>query len=92
VDLSARIKNARQKHLAVQGRERLEAAELHDRAMNARDKLSLSDTTLRMQADVASSGEESQSRIADLRRRVENASLTTDELIAKAAYKLLSGD
>lgn len=92
VDLSERIKNARQKHLAVQGRQRLEAVALHERAMNARDKLSLSDTTLRLQADAASTSEDGSSRIADLRRRVENASLTTDELLSKAAFKLLSGD
>ena len=64
------------------------------RASAARDKLSLSDTTLRLQADAATSeGEDVGSRnLAEIRKRVENASLNTDELIAKAAYKLLSGE
>ena len=93
VDISQRAHNARAKYEAAESRHRYEAAEVRARASAARDKLSLSDTTLRLQADAASSeGSGEESRIAELRRRVENASLNTDELIAKAAYKLLSGD
>jgi len=73
-------------------RERYEAQETHERAMAARDKLSLSDTTLRLQAEVAPAESARGERIAELRALHQTGALNTDELIARAAFKLLSGE
>jgi hypothetical protein len=89
--VSERAENAR----AVQ--HRAEAArEVHgDRAEQARDKVSLSDTGLRLRAHAARDEREDAvraERVDELRTLHRQGRLNTDELIARAAYHLLSGE
>ena len=77
---------------AQAARGRHEAAETHQRAMAARDRLSLSETTLRLQADAAPGNNPGSERVAELRALHQAGALNTEELIARAAFKLLSGE
>ena len=81
--IAQRASAARQKH---------EAAEVSQRAQAARDKLSLSDTTLRLRSAVAPDDAARSERLAELRGLHQAGALNTDELIARAAFKLLSGE
>ena len=59
---------------------------------NGADKVSLSETTLRLRADIAPGDPARADRVAELRSLHEQGTLNTDELIARAAFKLLSGE
>lgn len=66
---------------------------LADRAAGARDKLSLSDTSLRLRADVQPDGEAARAeRVSELKSLYQQGRLNTDELVARAAYHMLSGE
>ena len=73
-----RIANAREKVL--------------ERLGNTADKVSLSETTLRLRADIEPADPTRTERLAELRSQVQQGTLNTDELIARAAFKLLSGE
>lgn len=80
--------------LALQA-ERAEAARalLSDRASGARDKLSLSETSIRLRADVQPNDEAARAeRVAELKANFQQGRLNTDELVARAAYHMLSGE
>lgn len=68
-------------------------AKLSDRASAARDELSLSETSLRLRADAQPSDDTARAeRVAELKARFQEGSLNTDELVAQAAYHMLSGE
>jgi anti-sigma28 factor (negative regulator of flagellin synthesis) len=73
-----RIANAREKVLERMG--------------STSDKVSLSETTLRLRADIEPADPTRAGRLAELRSQVQQGTLNTDELIARAAFKLLSGE
>jgi anti-sigma28 factor (negative regulator of flagellin synthesis) len=75
--------------------QRAEAARalLTDRASGARDKISLSETSMRLRADAQPSDEAARAeRVAELKAHFQQGRLNTDELVARAAYHMLSGE
>lgn len=74
--------------------ERAAAARLvSERAAGARDKLSLSETSLRLRADAQPADDAARAeRVAELKSLHQQGRLNTDELVARAAYHLLSGE
>lgn len=69
--------------------------QLFERGENARDKVSLSDTSMRLRADAALPSHEDPARaehVAELRSLHQQGRLNTDELIARAAFHMLSGE
>ena len=92
-ELAERAEAARDQ-LALEGRRAFNAREaLGQRAANARDELSLSETSVRLRADAQPADEASRAeRVAELRSLYQQGRLNTDELVARAAYNLLSGE
>jgi hypothetical protein len=74
--------------------ERAAAARLvSERAAGARDKLSLSETSLRLRADAQPADDAARAeRVAELKSLYQQGRLNTDELVARAAYHMLSGE
>lgn len=74
--------------------ERAAAARLvSERAAGARDKLSLSETSLRLRADAQPADDAARAeRVAELKSLHQQGRLNTDELVARAAYHMLSGE
>ncbi len=106
-DKMERVQDAREK--AAERPSLARETYLAERAQNARDvlagknsqddadRISLSETSLRLRAHAARAGQGAEdesraARIAELRARHESGDLNTDELIARAAFKLLSGE
>lgn len=91
--LAERAQNARNQ-IAEEARRAFSArGQLAERAEGARDKLSLSDTSLRLRADAQPADEASRAeRVAELKSLFQQGRLNTDELVARAAYNLLSGE
>lgn len=78
--------------LALQA-ERAEAARaLADRAQGARDQLALSETGLRLRAGAQGADEARAERVAELKALFQQGRLNSDELVARAAYHLMSGE
>lgn len=82
---------------AAQLAERAQGAREHraDRIGNARDQVELSETSMRVRArgsERAQLASEKAQRLHELRGQFEAGTLNTDELIAKAAFKMLSGE
>lgn len=91
--VAARAQAARDK-LAENARRALAAREqLADRAQDARDKLSLSDTSIRLRAAAQPSDETSRAeRVAELKELYQAGRLNSAELVGRAATNLLSGE
>ena len=91
--LAERAQNARAKKLSERAQGARESL-LQQRIEGARDKVSLSETSLRLRAQAAREpdGAERAERVSELRALHQQGALNTDELIARAAYKMLSGE
>jgi len=82
---------------AAQLAERSQGAREHraDRIGNARDQVELSETSMRARArasERANLASEKAERLHELRNQFDSGTLNTKELIAKAAFKMLSGE
>ncbi len=91
-----RLQNAREAYLAERAQNARDVLAAKG-AQDSTDRISLSETSLRLRAHAARGGqgvedETRAARIAELRELHQSGSLNTDELIARAAFKLLSGE